>query len=297
MRKQIFTALAALAVMLLVVSSCKKEPEPAQGDALFEYTTEGLTVHFTNKSTIEDPKSFVWDFGDGGTSNEENPTHTYAQKGEYTVTLTVIDQSDFTHSISTKLKVDKASPVKLDDGTLDDWNDVNTFVIQQTNGGAIKLVKFDYDVNYIYVYVEAETEDTVIHGIFFDTDLDSATGFNSHYWPVMGCDILAQAKPDEGQDWGVFSYSGDPATNSWGWDQIVDNDLQVLGAYQSENGVVKYEIGYDREKIPGLDGNSVEVGLYISNTAWAEIGYAPDSTSASITDGGYVINLNLAGEK
>ncbi|NOX84940.1 MAG: PKD domain-containing protein, partial [Chlorobi bacterium] len=33
--------------------------------------------------------NFEWDFGDGSTSNEENPTHTYQQAGEYEVTLYV----------------------------------------------------------------------------------------------------------------------------------------------------------------------------------------------------------------
>ena len=35
--------------------------------------------------------SWHWDFGDGGTANIQNPTHTYANPGTYTVTLTVTD--------------------------------------------------------------------------------------------------------------------------------------------------------------------------------------------------------------
>ncbi|MCB0307660.1 MAG: PKD domain-containing protein, partial [Calditrichaeota bacterium] len=35
--------------------------------------------------------SWQWDFGDGGTSNEENPTHVYTNPGTYTVKLTVSD--------------------------------------------------------------------------------------------------------------------------------------------------------------------------------------------------------------
>jgi PKD repeat protein len=31
----------------------------------------------------------LWDFGDGSTSTEQNPVHTYAEDGTYVVTLTV----------------------------------------------------------------------------------------------------------------------------------------------------------------------------------------------------------------
>jgi len=46
-----------------------------------------LTVTFTDTSTGE-PTSWAWDFGDGGTSPLQNPSHTYASAGTYTVTLT-----------------------------------------------------------------------------------------------------------------------------------------------------------------------------------------------------------------
>ena len=37
------------------------------------------------------PDSWAWDFGDGATSNEQNPTHTYTEAGEYEVCLTITD--------------------------------------------------------------------------------------------------------------------------------------------------------------------------------------------------------------
>jgi PKD repeat protein len=46
-----------------------------------------LTVAFNDFST-GDPTSWAWDFGDGGTSTEQNPTYTYTTMGIYTVTLT-----------------------------------------------------------------------------------------------------------------------------------------------------------------------------------------------------------------
>lgn len=46
-----------------------------------------LSVAFTDTST-NTPTSWAWTFGDGATSTSQNPTHVYAQGGEYTATLT-----------------------------------------------------------------------------------------------------------------------------------------------------------------------------------------------------------------
>ncbi|MCF8276898.1 MAG: choice-of-anchor L domain-containing protein [Flavobacteriales bacterium] len=46
----------------------------------------GYEYGFQNQSFQAD--SYFWDFGDGMTSEDENPTHTYAEPGEYEVTLT-----------------------------------------------------------------------------------------------------------------------------------------------------------------------------------------------------------------
>ncbi|UCH14415.1 MAG: PKD domain-containing protein, partial [Bacteroidales bacterium] len=49
-----------------------------------------LNVQFTDIS-IGDITSWSWNFGDGGTSGEENPLYTYNDQGIYSVTLTVSD--------------------------------------------------------------------------------------------------------------------------------------------------------------------------------------------------------------
>ncbi|MBF0117705.1 MAG: right-handed parallel beta-helix repeat-containing protein [Desulfobacterales bacterium] len=47
-----------------------------------------LTVNFTDKSTGE-IDSWSWDFGDGESSTQQNPTHIYNSNGKYTVTLNI----------------------------------------------------------------------------------------------------------------------------------------------------------------------------------------------------------------
>lgn len=55
--------------------------------AEFTYIISGNAVVFNNLSQFGD--SYLWNFGDGNTSIEENPTHFYETLGPYTVTLSV----------------------------------------------------------------------------------------------------------------------------------------------------------------------------------------------------------------
>lgn len=48
---------------------------------------ENESITFTDQST-NTPTSWAWDFGDSQTSTDQNPVHSYAAAGNYTVTLT-----------------------------------------------------------------------------------------------------------------------------------------------------------------------------------------------------------------
>jgi len=57
--------------------------------AAFSFVIDNSIVSFTNESQNENAGTYEWDFGDGTTSTDENPSHTYAAEDTYVVTLVV----------------------------------------------------------------------------------------------------------------------------------------------------------------------------------------------------------------
>ena len=57
----------------------------------FEIENNDPTINFINISV--DAETYFWDFGDGETSNEENPVHTYLEDGDYNVSLIASNQN------------------------------------------------------------------------------------------------------------------------------------------------------------------------------------------------------------
>jgi hypothetical protein len=56
------------------------------------YSAAPFTISFFEVSRGAEATSFSWDFGDGTTSERQNPTHTYTMDGDYTVSLTVTNR-------------------------------------------------------------------------------------------------------------------------------------------------------------------------------------------------------------
>ncbi len=69
----------------------------------------GKAVHFG--ANVMDPDgdemTYEWDFGDGTTSYEANPTHTYDKAGEYTVTVSCTDCNNVTKTWTKTVQVTK----------------------------------------------------------------------------------------------------------------------------------------------------------------------------------------------
>lgn len=103
------------AVYFTVEGSSTNKP-PVAG---FTSTTSALTARFTNTSRDEDGsiKSYKWDFGDGTTSAEANPSHTYGKAGTYNVVLTVTDDKDASDNEAQSVTVsDIGNPNVLQNG-------------------------------------------------------------------------------------------------------------------------------------------------------------------------------------
>ncbi|MBT8270490.1 MAG: PKD domain-containing protein, partial [Bacteroidia bacterium] len=68
----------------------------------FTFIEADRTVTFTDASTDSDGTivSWLWDFGDGNTSSDQNPAHTYTADADFTVSLTVTDNLGSTSSTS-----------------------------------------------------------------------------------------------------------------------------------------------------------------------------------------------------
>ncbi|MFA5266397.1 MAG: PKD domain-containing protein [Methanoregula sp.] len=60
----------------------------AQFDAYYAFSTVPTKVNFVDNSLGSTPMTWEWDFGDGTTSDEQSPMHTYLRRGTYTVSLT-----------------------------------------------------------------------------------------------------------------------------------------------------------------------------------------------------------------
>lgn len=68
--------------------------------AQFTTSTALLVATFTDASVTpgSSASSWLWHFGDGGTSTSQNPQHTYSTAGTYNVTLTVTDGHGLTNT-------------------------------------------------------------------------------------------------------------------------------------------------------------------------------------------------------
>ena len=81
---------------IIVIDSRMVKPAPFFTYEIVRGDPKSFTFHNQSQYTLD----YSWDFGDGQTSKDNDPTHTYAAAGDYTVTLIASGLSDGTISYS-----------------------------------------------------------------------------------------------------------------------------------------------------------------------------------------------------
>lgn len=116
-------------------------------DFSFTNNCSGNPVQFTDLSTVGGGSSIVnwlWDFGDGGTANTQNPTHQYTVNGNYNVTLIVQTPTNCADTLVQQLTINTNVPtaqfnaINVCQGTIMNFSD-------QSTGGPINAWSWDFN--------------------------------------------------------------------------------------------------------------------------------------------------------
>jgi PKD repeat protein len=115
-----------MTAIAFVIFSCSSSDDNApKGPAPVAKFSSGtsadnyLTINFTNSS--ENAKTYDWDFGDGSTSTDENPSHTYAATGDYSVRLKATgDGGENSVTVTRTVKM-QLTTTALDGGSSKSW--------------------------------------------------------------------------------------------------------------------------------------------------------------------------------
>ena len=101
---------AFISSLLGVVPSAAADPLNADFYWAPEEPTDLQTVNFHDNSS-GDPIVWIWDFGDGVTSTNQNPIHMYSDNGVYTIRLTIWDSVNAQSTITKNIMVANVPPM------------------------------------------------------------------------------------------------------------------------------------------------------------------------------------------
>lgn len=100
-----------LTTLVFISLSCEQEINPV---ANFSFTENGnfapSSVSFSNSSS--NGSSYLWEFGDGQTSTQQNPNHLYTSGGLFNVTLKVKNSVGIENILNKTVNI-KDTPTKL----------------------------------------------------------------------------------------------------------------------------------------------------------------------------------------
>jgi hypothetical protein len=264
-----YTAIAL--VLLTVAGACKKDESPASAaDPFYEVAVDGYTVTFNN--TTSGATSYKWDFGDGESSTEQSPVHTYPGKGKYVPTLYATDAKGKVAEASTVIRIGKFSGIKMDDNSLSDWDTISTYVVTPpATETYFKKAKFDYDGNYVYIYFEVKSNATAgdIFDFYIDADNDATTGVLTGTFPGGGYEVLLEGSMLI-NEFGNFVHKG--AQNSFSFDDTGITEFYSIGTKVQDGDILKFEMRLVRSKIKNLAASTAfRIGIEATTVNWGPL--------------------------
>ncbi|PLX07627.1 MAG: hypothetical protein C0596_10215 [Marinilabiliales bacterium] len=159
-------------------------------------------ISFINTSEASESTTYLWDFGDGTSSTEENPTHRYNQNGTFSVKL--YGENEY--------GIDSLWQMYYIDVSLTELNDISDYAICESAGS----VTIDPDLTGEVHWFEDINDETSFHvGATYTTPTLSE---NTTYF------VQEITLGDE--------YSGGEVDNSEGGDYVSDNNYLIFDCTQ-----------------------------------------------------------------
>lgn len=123
------------------------EPGP-DVDFLFDDVCQNVAAEFTNLSTITTGSisSYLWDFGDGITSTDEEPTHLYGSPGTFTVTLIAYSSNGCSDTLTATIDIGELP--FADAGPDQTINYLETYTLNGTGVGTFSWFPLNPIVNF-----------------------------------------------------------------------------------------------------------------------------------------------------
>ena len=203
-----------------------------------------LDVNFSDQSGSQNPIiSWFWDFGDGTTSTEQNPTHTYAQAGTYVVCLTINDDNEcsdiYCHSITVH---DPPPPPVCHASFTFHQEPAGTFSFTNTSGGTTS------QTTYLWEFGDGETstEENPVH-IYSQVGnytvclfiTDTAIGCNSHSCHVIHVYHAGVTNEALGSENSIAVKS---KPNNDAPDKIINNEVLAYPNPMSNSLTIQFEL-------------------------------------------------------